>query len=76
MVLVPLRDLHDLQAGLDSLISKLDDLTRLRPELIRMRRLLGEMDPDKTPIRPHAIPEDAFRNAVDFADEHWGPRKK
>ena len=51
-VTVPLKVLRAIEAELVTMLSQLDGFVRLRPSVARTIRLLKELDPDMTPVRP------------------------
>ena len=57
LVLVPLSTLRELEDGLAQMIDHFDTVVRLRPELLRLQRLVKEIDPDKTSPRGYNSPE-------------------
>ncbi len=71
LILVPLADLHDVESEVSGLITQLDALTRLRPNLIRLQRVLREMDPERTPTHSHKPPDAAYRLSDKFARGDW-----
>jgi hypothetical protein len=63
-VTVPLRTIRGLEEELREVLVTVDKLVRIRAVLLRLLRMLQELDPDKTPIHPTVIdPEKAYRTS-------------
>ena len=59
LVTVRLADVKELESELLTILDGMDELVRLRPLIMRLLRVVKEMDPDMTPIRH--VPLDASK---------------
>jgi hypothetical protein len=77
LVLVPLSSVREVDECLRELLNYVDSTARLRPELLRIQRIVREMDPDKTNpggIASSSAPNSAYSASSKFDSGLWGPR--